>query len=145
MNFKKIMLKITTIAAAAAMMLSTTTFAIEPTVNPCEIDPVWVLSPSRTSDKCSDLAQSTLSSAKSSCETFSGSVTVDGCSSRVRVYYRKGSESGTKISGYSYFTSTGTKTTSLTTSMPSGTVIYGIYDLQYAGIATTATGYLRTP
>lgn len=145
MNFKKILLKVTTVTAAAAMMLSTAAFAAEPTVNPCEIDPVWVLSPSRTSDSCSDMAQSTLTSAKSSCETFSGSVTVDGCSSRVRVYYRKGSKSGAKISSYSYFTTTGTKTTALTSSVSYGTVVCGIYNLQYAGAATTATGYLKTP
>lgn len=145
MKFKKIILKITTVTAAAAMMLTTAAFADEPTISPCESDPVWVLSPTRTSDYCSDMAQTTLSSAKSSCETFAGSVTVDGCSSRVRVYYRKGSEGGTKISGYSYFTTTGTKTTSLTSSVPYGMVVYGIYDLQYSGVATTATGYLKTP
>lgn len=145
MNFKKIALKVTTVTATAAMMLSTAAFAAEPTVSPYELDPVWVLAPSRTSDQCSDQAQSSLSSAKSSCETFSGSTTVNGSSSRVRVYYRKGSASGTKISNYSYFTSTGTKTTSLTSSVSSGTVVYGIYNLQYAGAATTASGYLRTP
>jgi hypothetical protein len=145
MKFKRIALKATTITAAAAMMLSVSAFAAEPAVNPCELDPVWAVSPYLKSATCSDQAQSTLASAKSSCETFSNRTTVDGCSSRVRVYYCKGSATGTKISKDAYFTSTGTKSSDLTQTVSKGTNVYALYTLQYAGTATTATGYLKTP
>lgn len=148
MNFKKIVLKVTTVTAVTAMMLSTVAFAAEPTddnIVPCGANKVWALSPYRTNDYCWDATQSTISSARSNCETFSGSTTVDGISSRVRVYYRKGSSTGTKISGNAYFTATGTKTNTLTSSVGSGILVYGIYDLQYGGPATTATGRQLNP
>ena len=148
MNFKKIALKVTTVTAAAAMMLSTAAFAAEPVDNNIAnygANKVWALSQYRTNDYCWDATQSTISSARSNCETFSGSTTVNGSSSRVRVYYRKSSSTGTKISGYAYFTTTGTKTNTLSSSVASGTTVYSIYDLQYGGSATTATGRLLNP
>lgn len=141
-------MKITTVTAAAAMMLTTAAFASESAddnIAPCGANKVWALSPYRTNDCCWDATQSTISSARSNCEIFSGSTTVDGISSRVRVYYCKSSASGTRISGYSYFTTTGAKTSELTTSVAGGTIVYSVYDLQYSGSVTTASGYLLNP
>lgn len=104
----------------------------------------WVVSSRSTSSRSTVATKNgTNNIAYSSCVSLTGSTTVNGNNTKITVTYQAEINNIiTNVNGTTYITGVCGKTKgTLSSTVPTGSAVYGRYKLSNYGAATTATGY----